>query len=75
MIEGSVAAMVDYGLRIWDVVAMQVIVREAGGRYEWLGTSREPEVYDVVFGKPNVVDWVMKRLKVSANPTGSRWSH
>jgi histidinol-phosphatase len=64
-IEGSVGAMVDFGLRPWDVAASEVLVTEAGGRYVELerrsGADGE-SVHDVVLGKPAVVDRVLEIL-------------
>jgi histidinol-phosphatase len=38
--QGSVDVMVDYGVRIWDVAGLKVIVEEAGGRFtNWDGGS------------------------------------
>jgi len=61
-IEGSVGAMVDFGLRAWDVAATEVLVTEAGGEYVEVG--RRPlacgdDVHDVVFGKAAVVQRVL----------------
>ena len=63
--EGSVGAMVDFGLRFWDLAATQVLIEEAGGRYEVVGEHPAidgPPLYDVVFGKPAVVRWVLDAL-------------
>jgi fructose-1,6-bisphosphatase/inositol monophosphatase family enzyme len=64
-IEGAVGAMVDYGLRVWDLAATEVLVKEAGGKFIRLrvepGSDGEPR-HDVVFGKPHVVDWVLARI-------------
>jgi histidinol-phosphatase len=36
--QGSCELMVDYGVHIWDVAGLQVIVEEAGGRFtDWDG--------------------------------------
>jgi fructose-1,6-bisphosphatase/inositol monophosphatase family enzyme len=60
--EGSVGAMVDYGVRLWDIAATELLVTEAGGR--WVETYRKPRhpgdaVYGVIFGKPRVVKWLL----------------
>jgi histidinol-phosphatase len=59
---GSVGAMVDYNLSIWDSAATEILVKESGGKHVQVlsdvrgdGTAR----YDVVFGKPRVVDWLL----------------
>ena len=65
-IEGSVGAMVDYNLRLWDVAATEVLIREAGGVIEHVArrgsSSPGEEMHDVVFGKPGVVAWVRRAL-------------
>ena len=62
VLEGSLGAMLDPGLRIWDVVASVVLAREAGCKFCWLKSDDEARLggcYDVVFGKPAVVDWLV----------------
>lgn len=61
-IDGRVGAMVDFDLRIWDLAATEVLVREAGGRFVCVnagapGTEAAAR-YNVVFGKPHVVEWL-----------------
>ena len=52
-IEGAVGAMVDFGLRAWDLAATEILITEAGGRYV---ETRRGDTFDVVFGKPAVVE-------------------
>ena len=62
-LEGSVAAMIDPDLRLWDVAATPVLAREAGCSFHWLRRDekcRKGGCYDVVFGKPRVVEWVVE---------------
>ena len=61
-VEGRVGAMVDYGIRLWDIAATELLVTEAGGR--WVEAYRKPRdprdaVYGVIFGKPRVVKWLL----------------
>lgn len=61
-VEGRVGAMVDYGIRLWDIAATELLVREAGGR--WVEVYRKPHApgdatYGVIFGKPRVVRWLL----------------
>lgn len=61
-VEGSVGAMVDFDLRIWDTIGSKVLVEEAGGRYvcvEQRGGGGAEARFDVILGKPRVVDWIM----------------
>jgi fructose-1,6-bisphosphatase/inositol monophosphatase family enzyme len=63
--EGAVGAMVDYGLKRWDLAATQVLIEEAGGRYECLYRSRRngQELFGIVCGKPRVVAWVRRLFR------------
>ena len=68
-LEGSIGAMLDPGLRIWDVVASVVLAREAGCKFCWLQSDDESRFggrYDIVFGKPAVVDWLVDLWKESS---------
>jgi fructose-1,6-bisphosphatase/inositol monophosphatase family enzyme len=65
-IEGSLGAMVDFDLRIWDTIASKVLVEEAGGSYvcvEQRGNDTVEAHFDVVLGKPRVVDWVLASIR------------
>jgi fructose-1,6-bisphosphatase/inositol monophosphatase family enzyme len=65
-IEGSVGAMVDFGLHDWDVAATELLVTEAGGRYvevDRRDVERSGATHDVVFGKPAVVTHVLEMLR------------
>jgi len=68
--EGSLGAMVDFGLRPWDLAASQVLVEEAGGRFLVLGERDDGGLprRDVVLGKPGVVEWVAATLAETAKP-------
>ncbi len=62
--EGAVGAMLDFDLRLWDLAASEVIIEEAGGRFERVGSRGEgwEARYDVIFGKPRVVAWLAEQL-------------
>ncbi|MCP4574055.1 MAG: histidinol phosphate phosphatase [bacterium] len=66
-IDGRIGAMVDYDVSIWDMAATEVLVQEAGGRFVCVGSSPAGEGkgprYNVVFGKSNVVAWVLDRIQ------------
>lgn len=71
VLEGAVGAMVDFDLRVWDVAATEALVQEAGGKFVCVrrrdGKNLSPSEtrYDVIFGKPRVVNWILQRLKLS----------
>jgi fructose-1,6-bisphosphatase/inositol monophosphatase family enzyme len=71
VLEGAVGAMVDFDLRIWDKAATEVLVKEAGGTFvcvrqrEGKDQSFAEARYDVIFGKPRVVDWIVDRLQLA----------
>jgi histidinol phosphatase-like enzyme (inositol monophosphatase family) len=54
---GGVGAMVDMGLRIWDVASIQILVPEAGGRCVTL--SEHEGKLGLVVGSPALVDQLM----------------
>jgi histidinol-phosphatase len=62
--EGAVGAMVDFDLKIWDLAATEILILEAGGRFERVGVRGEGREtrYDVVFGRPAVVEWIVERI-------------
>lgn len=55
--EGLVGAAVDYGVKLWDIAATELLIREAGGRYVETFRSRgpEPRLYGIICGKPTLV--------------------
>ena len=58
--EGSIGAVVDFGVRRWDIAATPLLVEEAGGRFVvvgQLGRGIEAE-FAVIAGKPTVVRWL-----------------
>jgi histidinol-phosphatase len=70
-VEGRVGAMVDYGIRLWDIAATELLVTEAGGR--WVEVYRKPRhqpdaVYGVIFGKPRVVKWLLPFFATGSPP-------
>ena len=72
-IEGSVGAMVDFDLRLWDTMASKVLMEEAGGRYvcfQRAGKELRERRFDVILGKPRVVDWILDRIAVDRHAGG-----
>jgi histidinol-phosphatase len=59
--EGSIGAVVDYGVRLWDLAATRLLVEEAGGRYVVCATRGDGAEarYGIIAGKPNVVRWLV----------------
>lgn len=60
---GAVDAMVDWHNKIWDLAAAQILVEEAGGRYVTVRELDLPgtgKIYSAVFGKPAMVDRLVK---------------
>ena len=55
--EGLVGAVVDYGVKLWDIAATRVLIEEAGGRYvlAYQSRTKQPTVYGIICGKPAVV--------------------
>lgn len=72
-LEGSVGAMVDFDLRLWDTMASKVLMEEAGGRYvcfQRSGKDPRGRRFDVILGKPRVVDWILDRVAVDGQRSG-----
>ena len=64
-LQGSVGAMVDFDLRLWDTMASKVLMEEAGGRYVCFrrtGNELREHRFDVILGKPRVVNWIVDRI-------------
>lgn len=64
--EGALGAMADFGIRVWDIAATQVIIEEAGGKYCQVRKVKKPgqgTFFGIIFGKPKVVDWVLPFFK------------
>jgi fructose-1,6-bisphosphatase/inositol monophosphatase family enzyme len=64
--EGSIGAVVDFGVRLWDIAATQVLVEEAGGSY-LLASQRgqgSEGVYGIIAGKPRTVRWLRRLFRV-----------
>jgi fructose-1,6-bisphosphatase/inositol monophosphatase family enzyme len=61
--EGVIGAAVDYGLKLWDIAATQLLVEEAGGLYRctYRTAGTTPALYGIVCGKPTVVRWLVRR--------------
>lgn len=55
--EGLIGAAVDYGLKLWDIAATELLIKEAGGRYveTFRSSGPEPRLYGIICGKPSVV--------------------
>ena len=72
-LEGSVGAMVDFDLRLWDTMASKVLMEEAGGRYvcsQRAGKELRERRFDVILGKPRVVDWILDCIAADGNDPG-----
>jgi fructose-1,6-bisphosphatase/inositol monophosphatase family enzyme len=64
-ITGSLAVMVEYNLKIWDLSATKALVEGAGGKYQEISKTEKPDsptLYNAAFGKPKVVDMLVKCL-------------
>jgi histidinol-phosphatase len=60
--EGALGAMVDFGLRTWDLAASRLLIEEAGGKYALVQQVAAPDgtmLFGVILGRPKVVDWLL----------------
>jgi fructose-1,6-bisphosphatase/inositol monophosphatase family enzyme len=65
-IRGSVAVMVEYNLKIWDLAATQALVIAAGGAYRELArpdSTGNFTAYHAAFGKPRAVERMSRALQ------------
>jgi len=63
--QGSIGAMVDYHLNVWDFMATRLLIEEAGGKFVILGTNNHADgktTYNIVCGKRGVVDWLRRNV-------------
>ena len=66
-ITGAVDATVEWNVRIWDIAATQLLIEEAGGKYQSVRQTELPgvgTVYCAVFGKPKLVSEIVELLKL-----------
>lgn len=58
VVAGQADAMVEYGNKMWDLAAAQILIEEAGGRYHIVQELETPDgrVLAAIFGKPTVVE-------------------
>jgi len=63
--EGKIGAVVDFGLRVWDIGATQVLIEEAGGRFACVHRSRDAdgELYGIIAGRPGLVRWLERLFR------------
>lgn len=62
---GSLAVMVEYNLKIWDLSASRALVEGAGGEYHELGReeiSGKPTMYHAAFGKKRAVKLISAEI-------------
>ena len=63
--EGSIGAIVDFGVKRWDIAATQLLVEEAGGRYVVVGRRGRGALmeYGIIAGKPSVVQQLERMFR------------
>lgn len=62
---GSLAVMVEYNLKIWDLSATKALVEGAGGVYRELGRNEQPgkpTLYNAAFGKKRAVELISEEI-------------
>ena len=60
-------AAVEWNVRLWDLAATQLLIEEAGGKYQSVRQTDQPgvgTVYCAVFGKPKLVSEIVELLKL-----------
>ena len=64
-IRGSLAVMVEYNLKIWDLSATKALILGAGGAFQELGREEQPDgtpLLHAAFGKKRAVNLIAKAL-------------
>lgn len=62
---GSLAVMVEYNLKIWDLSATRALIEGAGGKYHTIGQVVNDQgytLYNAAFGKPRAVDLISQAI-------------
>jgi len=62
---GAIDAMIEYGNHIWDLAATQLLVEEAGGRYELVQdvhTDDGEHILGAVFGRAAAVEHILREV-------------
>ncbi len=70
---GGLDAAMEWDTPLWDLAATQILIEEAGGRYQWLKDSQAPgqgRFYSAVFGKPAVVDRLVGIIEDAVSSAG-----
>lgn len=64
--EGVIGAVIDYGVKAWDIAATRLLVEEAGGRFVIVGERGDGTTteYAIIAGKPTVVRWLERQFGV-----------
>lgn len=64
-VEGQIAAVIEFGMKIWDIAATEILVTEAGGAYEVVrevDLSSELKSFSIIAGKPSVVRVLKEKM-------------
>lgn len=71
--QGSGELMVEYGVHVWDVVAIKPIVEEAGGRFsDWDGAPRTDRP-DVIASNGRLHDEALRLLRGAGSEPARTW--
>lgn len=65
-VEGQAGAVVEFGMKIWDIAATEILITEAGGVYEVLRDVERKDnvpIISIVAGKPSVVAVLKEQLE------------
>lgn len=70
--EGVIGAVVDFGVKAWDIAATRLLVEEAGGRYALVGRRGQGTAteFGIIAGKPTVVRWLERMFAVGGGTSG-----
>jgi histidinol-phosphatase len=64
-VEGQAGAVIEFGMKIWDIAATEILITEAGGAFEVLRNVEVPggvPLISIIAGKPSVVSVMKEEL-------------
>ena len=67
-VTGSIAVVVEPNLKIWDLTPVEVLIREAGGSFEYFNIQEDngaATLYNAVFGKTHAVRFALAQIEKS----------
>lgn len=64
-VEGQIAAVVEFNMKLWDIAATEILITEAGGAYQVVRevpVAGAKTMYSIIAGKPSAVKALCKEV-------------